>query len=169
MYRICHLCSLFKYLLGNHFWPYAFTFGNGHTAINITVQVQLIPYNPDVLDESVLWTESKDLGDGYRTVRMVNNIRLNVDAFNGDKNHGGVREGTTVVLWEWKKGDNQRWKIIPYCKSLNLFSSCVDYICRSGSLSFVFCYFDLFLDVLFAGCCGVPGMEAQLRSIWKTS
>ncbi|KAF7147367.1 hypothetical protein RHSIM_Rhsim03G0000300 [Rhododendron simsii] len=69
--------------------------------------VQLIPYNPNVLDESVLWTESKDLGDGYRTMRMVNNIHLNVNAFNGDKNHGG--------------------------------------------------------------CCGVPGMEAQLRSIWKTS
>ncbi|XP_058202136.1 ricin B-like lectin EULS3 isoform X2 [Rhododendron vialii] len=83
-------------------------------SIGATHPVQLIPYNPDVLDESVLWTESKDLGDSYRTVRMVNNIRLNVDALNGDKNHGGVREGTTVVLWEWKKGDNQRWKIIPY-------------------------------------------------------
>lgn len=83
-------------------------------SIGATHPVQLIPYNPDVLDESVLWTDSKDLGDGYRTVRMVNNIRLNVDAFNGDKNHGGVREGTTIVLWEWLKGDNQRWKIIPY-------------------------------------------------------
>ena len=83
-------------------------------SIGATQPVQLTPYNPDVLDESVLWTESKDLGDGYRTVRMVNNIRLNVDAFNGDKNHGGVYDGTTIVLWEWKKGDNQRWKIIPY-------------------------------------------------------
>ncbi|XP_057485610.1 ricin B-like lectin EULS3 [Actinidia eriantha] len=83
-------------------------------SIGATQPVQLTPYNPDVLDESVLWTESKDLGDGYRTVRMVNNIRLNVDAFNGDKNHGGVYDGTTIVLWEWKKGDNQRWKIVPY-------------------------------------------------------
>ncbi|OUZ99454.1 Ricin B lectin domain [Macleaya cordata] len=83
-----------------------------------THPVQLVPYNPDVLDESILWTESRDLGDGYRTIRMVNNIRLNVDAFNGDKNHGGVRDGTTIVLWEWKKGENQRWKIVPYyyCK-----------------------------------------------------
>lgn len=79
-------------------------------------QVQLIPYNPDVLDESILWTESKDLGDTYRAIRMVNNIRLNVDAFHGDKNHGGVHDGSTIVLWEWKKGDNQRWKIIPHCK-----------------------------------------------------
>ncbi|CAL5344681.1 unnamed protein product [Camellia sinensis] len=78
------------------------------------LRLQLIDYNPDVLDESVLWTESRDLGDGHRTIRMVNNIRLNVDAFNGDKNHGGVHDGTTIVLWEWKKGDNQRWKIVPY-------------------------------------------------------
>ncbi|KAL8466620.1 hypothetical protein ACS0TY_035607 [Phlomoides rotata] len=83
-------------------------------AVGATQPVQLIPYNPDILDESILWTESKDLGDGYRTIRMVNNIRLNVDAFNGDKNHGGVHDGTAVVLWEWKKGDNQRWKIVPH-------------------------------------------------------
>lgn len=84
------------------------------------LQVQLCPYDPDVLDESVLWTESRDIGDGFRALRMVNNIRLNFDAFHGDKNHGGVHDGTILVLWEWKKGDNQRWKIVPYCK----FSRC---------------------------------------------
>jgi hypothetical protein len=83
-------------------------------AIGATQPVQLTPYNPNGLDESILWTESKDLGDGYRAIRMVNNIRLNVDVFNGDKKHGGVRDGSTVVLWEWKKGDNQRWRIAPY-------------------------------------------------------
>nr|ABK95474.1 unknown [Populus trichocarpa] len=75
--------------------------------------VQLIPYNPDVLDQSILWTQSKDLGDGFRAVRMVNNTHLNVDAFHGDKKSGGVHDGTTIVLWKWNKGDNQRWKIIP--------------------------------------------------------
>lgn len=84
----------------------------------ICLQVQLIPYHADVLDESILWTQGKDLGDGFRTVRMVNNIRLNVDAFHGDKKSGGVHDGTTIVLWEWNKGDNQRWKISPYCKFL---------------------------------------------------
>ncbi|KAK6115829.1 hypothetical protein DH2020_008098 [Rehmannia glutinosa] len=81
-------------------------------SIGATHPVQLAPYNANVVDESVLWTESKDLGDSYRAIRMVNNIRLNVDALNGDKNHGGVHDGTTIVLWEWKKGDNQRWKIL---------------------------------------------------------
>ncbi|PWA57125.1 hydroxyproline-rich glycoprotein family protein [Artemisia annua] len=80
--------------------------------------VQLTEYNPDRLDESVLWTESKDLGDGYRTVRMVNNIKLNVDAWNGDKNHGGVRDGTKIYLYEWKKDSNQRWTMAPYYSSL---------------------------------------------------
>ncbi|CAN1233565.1 Ricin B-like lectin EULS3 [Linum perenne] len=74
--------------------------------------VQLIPYKPDMLDESVLWAQSKDMGEGFRTIRMVNNIRLNVDAFHGDKKSGGVRDGTTIVLWQWNKGDNQLWKIV---------------------------------------------------------
>jgi hypothetical protein len=100
--------------------------------------VQLVPYNPEYYeDESVLWTESNDVGKGFRRVRMVNNTRLNFDAFHGDKHHGGVhdgtavvlwewckgdkdhggvRDGTTVVLWEWAKGDNQGWKIVPWCK-----------------------------------------------------
>ncbi|CAN6200308.1 unnamed protein product [Urochloa humidicola] len=75
--------------------------------------IRLVPYNPEYVDESVLWTESRDVGHGFRCVRMVNNIYLNLDAFHGDKDHGGVHDGTTVVLWEWAKGDNQRWKILP--------------------------------------------------------
>ncbi|XP_072989883.1 uncharacterized protein [Typha latifolia] len=76
--------------------------------------VRLTPYDPHRLDESILWTESRDVGAGFRCIRMVNNIYLNFDAFHGDKDHGGVRDGTTLVLWEWCEGDNQRWKIAPY-------------------------------------------------------
>ncbi|KAK6232865.1 hypothetical protein QQP08_018165 [Theobroma cacao] len=83
-------------------------------SVGATHPVQLTPYKSDQLDESILWSESTDLGDGYRAVRMINNIRLNVDAFNGDKKSGGVHDGTTIVLWQWNKGDNQRWKIVPY-------------------------------------------------------
>ncbi|KAJ4787341.1 Ricin B-like lectin R40G3 [Rhynchospora pubera] len=73
--------------------------------------VQLMEYNPEKLEESVLWTESRDVGSGFRCIRMVNNIYLNFDAFHGDKDHGGVHDCTTVVLYEWCEGDNQRWKI----------------------------------------------------------
>jgi hypothetical protein len=83
--------------------------GQGHP-------VRLVPYNPEYQDESVLWTESRDVGDGFCCVRMVNNIYLNFNAFHGDKAHGGVHDGTEVMLWEWAKGDNQRWKILPWCK-----------------------------------------------------
>ncbi|CAO2193237.1 unnamed protein product [Urochloa humidicola] len=76
--------------------------------------VRLTRYNPDSLDESVLWTESRDVGNGFRCIRMVNNIYLNFDALHGDKDHGGVRDGTTLVLWDWCEGDNQRWKIVPW-------------------------------------------------------
>ncbi|WCJ43668.1 Ricin B-like lectin EULS3 [Euphorbia peplus] len=88
-------------------------------SIGASHPVELISYNPDVLDQSILWTESKDLGDAYRAVRMVNNVRLNLDAFHGDEKSGGVRDGTTIVLWQWNKGNNQRWRITPHCKFQN--------------------------------------------------
>ena len=81
------------------------------------MQVKLVPYNPEYLDESVLWTESRDVGHGFRCIRMVNNIYLNFDAFHGDKDHGGLHDGTAIALWKWCEGDNQRWKIVPWCKS----------------------------------------------------
>ena len=78
-------------------------------------QVNLARYEAeDDADVSVLWTESQDVGDGFRCIRMVNNTRLNFDALNGDKYHGGVRDGTEIVLWKWCEGDNQRWKIQSY-------------------------------------------------------
>lgn len=83
-------------------------------SIGASHPVQLVPYKPDHLDESVLWSESKEVRDGYRAIRMINNIRLNVDAFHGDKKSGGIQNGTTIVLWQWNKGDNQIWKIVPY-------------------------------------------------------
>ncbi|KAJ0262339.1 Ricin B-like lectin EULS3 [Hirschfeldia incana] len=83
-------------------------------SVGATQPVNLVRYDPDTLDESVLWTQSKDLGGGYRTIRMVNNVGLNVDAFHGDSKSGGVRDGTTIVLWDWNKGDNQLWKIFPH-------------------------------------------------------
>ncbi|KAH0470424.1 hypothetical protein IEQ34_000147 [Dendrobium chrysotoxum] len=85
-------------------------------SVGATHPVQLVPYKPNFLDESVLWTESRDLGDGFRCIRMVNNISLNFDAFNGDEDHGGVHEGTVIVLWEWLKGKNQRVEVVVVVK-----------------------------------------------------
>ncbi|KAM0020079.1 putative ricin B-like lectin EULS3 [Helianthus debilis subsp. tardiflorus] len=52
------------------------------------------------MDQYVLWTQSKDLGDGFYAIRMVNNIKLNVDAWNGDKVQGGLRNGTKIYLFK---------------------------------------------------------------------
>eukprot|EP00252_Welwitschia_mirabilis_P002238 TRINITY_DN1213_c0_g1_i1.p1 TRINITY_DN1213_c0_g1~~TRINITY_DN1213_c0_g1_i1.p1 ORF type:complete len:243 (+),score=22.58 TRINITY_DN1213_c0_g1_i1:111-839(+) len=76
--------------------------------------VELAEYQQNVRDESILWSMSEDMGEGYRTLRQVNDIRLNMDAYHGDKKSGGVKEGTAIVLWKWNKGENQLWKIVPY-------------------------------------------------------
>ncbi|KAL4591757.1 hypothetical protein LXL04_004728 [Taraxacum kok-saghyz] len=75
--------------------------------------VQLTEYNPDRVDESVLWTQSKDLGHGFHAVRMVNNIELNLDASKGEV---GIHDGSKVLVWEWTKADNQQWTTAPFCK-----------------------------------------------------
>ncbi|KAE8796011.1 hypothetical protein D1007_29049 [Hordeum vulgare] len=80
--------------------------------------VDLVPYeyDPAVMDLSVLWTQSKDVGDGFRCIRMVTNIYLNFDAFEGDPE---LQDGTVVGLWEWNEGGNQCWKILPWDTDAN--------------------------------------------------
>jgi hypothetical protein len=65
--------------------------------------VQLVPYNPDFLDDSRIWMESHNVGNGFRCVHMVNSMYLNFDALHG------IYGDTDVVLWKWCEGDNQRW------------------------------------------------------------
>jgi len=76
-------------------------------------QCLLTEYDPESRDESVLWTQSEDMGEGYHCVRMANKITSNLDVLRGDKKSGGVKEGSPVILFAWKKQDNQIWKIIP--------------------------------------------------------
>ncbi|KAH9288148.1 hypothetical protein KI387_032265, partial [Taxus chinensis] len=82
-------------------------------ALGASQEVLLTSYEGDSYDESVLWSESEDMGFGYRTIRKANDIGLNLDAFQADRKHGGIREGTRAVLWKWNKQDNQLWKISP--------------------------------------------------------
>ncbi|CAM6129532.1 unnamed protein product [Calypogeia fissa] len=71
------------------------------------------PYNTNAIDNSVLWSEGKDLGKGLHAIRTVTNIRLNLDADHGDKKHGGIQEGNRLVVHDWNKQDNQKWLITP--------------------------------------------------------
>ncbi|KAJ4821477.1 Ricin B-like lectin R40G2 [Rhynchospora pubera] len=76
-----------------------------------THPVHLVPFNPHDLDESMLWTESSDVRDGFKCIRMVNNITSTLDALGGNVE---VHDGTSVVNWQCWNGDNQIWKMVPY-------------------------------------------------------
>ncbi|KAM3264561.1 ricin B-like lectin R40C1 [Capsicum annuum] len=84
---------------------------------NPSEAVQLSSFDPNDLDASLLWTEGDDAGGGFRAVRMVSNINLNLDAWGADKEDGGgISEGTGVAVYEWCEGENlnQLWRIEAY-------------------------------------------------------
>ena len=64
-------------------------------AVAESQEVLLTQYEgPSTYDENILWSESEDMGYGYRTVRMANNIGLNLDAFC----IGGAEESETALV-----------------------------------------------------------------------
>ncbi|CAD6343849.1 unnamed protein product [Miscanthus lutarioriparius] len=67
-------------------------------------KVKLVPYNPNYVDKSVLWTESCDVEHGFRCIRPLDSINLNFHVFLDDKDHG-----TNVALRHWSECDNQCW------------------------------------------------------------
>lgn len=69
-------------------------------------------YSANSIDNSVLWTQGRDLGHGYTAIRVVTNIHLNLDADHGDKKHGGIKEGNRLLVHSWNKQENQKWKIV---------------------------------------------------------
>lgn len=76
-------------------------------------QILLKEYSHEKPDHSILWTLSADVGDGYQCLRPVNNIHLNVDAKQADSHNGGIHDGNELILFEWKKQSNQKWKLLP--------------------------------------------------------
>lgn len=76
-------------------------------------QCLLAEYEANVRDESVWWTMSEDMGQGYRCIRMATKITRNLDVLRGDKKSGGVKEGSPVITFAWKKQENQIWKMTP--------------------------------------------------------
>ncbi|KAL3677317.1 hypothetical protein R1sor_027265 [Riccia sorocarpa] len=75
--------------------------------------VLLEEYEPNVLNEVILWTMSADVSEGFRAIRPVNNIHLNLDADHGSEKYGGVQDGTKVILFKWKHEPNQHWMLGP--------------------------------------------------------
>eukprot|EP00246_Nothoceros_aenigmaticus_P015860 TRINITY_DN685_c0_g1_i2.p1 TRINITY_DN685_c0_g1~~TRINITY_DN685_c0_g1_i2.p1 ORF type:complete len:176 (-),score=25.28 TRINITY_DN685_c0_g1_i2:381-908(-) len=81
---------------------------SGHNEDTVT----LGPYHEGNVDHSLLWTLSKDVGGGYKSIRPVGDTKLNLDADHADKEHGGPKEHNRIILFKWNKQANQKWKII---------------------------------------------------------
>lgn len=98
--------------------------------------MKLKAYNPCYLDEFILWTESRDVGSGFRCIHMLCNTSLNFNAskvyevqdtrmlYNASLNFNaskvdGLQDGNKLTLSYWILGDNPhlQWKIVPWCKS----------------------------------------------------
>uniref|UniRef100_A0A0E0CKT0 Ricin B lectin domain-containing protein n=1 Tax=Oryza meridionalis TaxID=40149 RepID=A0A0E0CKT0_9ORYZ len=94
-------------------WPLSFvnkgsgralkhSLGNGHPA-------RLVPYNPDFMDESIMWSGTKrDWGEGFNCIRMINNINSVLSTVSEDRRE--INDGVEVILSEWKEGENQLWR-----------------------------------------------------------
>jgi hypothetical protein len=74
--------------------------------------VRLANFNPDNYDESLLWTESCDLGKDFGYIRMVHDISLGLDAIRADGVQMPVTDITTFVLSKRAESDTQSWKIL---------------------------------------------------------
>jgi hypothetical protein len=92
----------------------------------VFLQCLLAEYEPNGRDESVWWTMSEDMGQGYRCIRLATKISRNLDVLRGDKKSGGVKEGSPAITFAWKKQDNQIWKMTPACKLLPSLPSCLE-------------------------------------------
>ncbi|GMJ03779.1 Euonymus lectin S3 [Hibiscus trionum] len=53
--------------------------------VGVSEVVQLVPLDPGHVEECILWRQSDEVRDGYKAIRMANNIRLNLDAFLGNR------------------------------------------------------------------------------------
>lgn len=77
-------------------------------------QVLLVDYKPDLaMDDDILWTQSQEFEEGYKTVRMASNTLLNMTVFHSDKKSRGLKNGSPIILDTWHKQDHQLWKILP--------------------------------------------------------
>ncbi|XP_038721864.1 ricin B-like lectin R40G3 [Tripterygium wilfordii] len=74
------------------------------------VPVRLVTYNPDVLDECVLWAQADDRGEGYKAIRSLTPAsHLEAAALNDCSYHGAIIMGGI-----WINKNNQQWKIEPH-------------------------------------------------------
>ncbi|KAJ7526979.1 hypothetical protein O6H91_16G030200 [Diphasiastrum complanatum] len=84
---------------------------HGHSECD---QVDSIHFKQNEFEDDILWSTSQDFGQRYRTIRMYNNIALNLDIDHRAKKLGDIKQGTRLILYRWLKDrDHQYWRIVP--------------------------------------------------------
>jgi len=76
-------------------------------------KVIVADYMPGMPDDSILWTQSQDFGDGFRTIRIASDTLINITVYHGDRRLHGLKNGSPLILDTWHKQDHQLWKILP--------------------------------------------------------
>ncbi|EFJ38108.1 hypothetical protein SELMODRAFT_270227 [Selaginella moellendorffii] len=79
----------------------------------LDTQVTMSDYFGDSEDKSTLWTLSQDVCGGWNALRPYYDTSLNLSTNHWDKKHGGLTDGTDVLITKWKEYDNQCWKLVP--------------------------------------------------------
>ncbi|XP_038726437.1 ricin B-like lectin R40C1 [Tripterygium wilfordii] len=73
--------------------------------------VQLVHFNPNYVDNSLLWVKGVDWVEGHSPIWMLNNLELALDAVAANTK---AYDGTLINMWKWNGGVNQLWSIVRY-------------------------------------------------------
>ncbi|KAL6657907.1 hypothetical protein ACP70R_005687 [Stipagrostis hirtigluma subsp. patula] len=71
--------------------------------------VKLVPFNPDYLDDSAMWTGCSDLARGFGRIRTLSDVDLKLGAV--VDGHGAA---TVRLSYSCESDDGDRWKILPW-------------------------------------------------------
>ncbi|KAE8699804.1 hypothetical protein F3Y22_tig00110569pilonHSYRG00002 [Hibiscus syriacus] len=108
-------CVVFKdshYVIGGQEGDFMAKPGSPIFKCSRRMEVQLVPCQSDLLDESVLWNAPSVGSDGLKAIRLANNFGLNLATLPGNSS-------ITVAAREWFVGDNQLWMITPNSGSIS--------------------------------------------------
>jgi hypothetical protein len=72
----------------------------------------LSKFNPTQLDESLLWTESEDLGSGFKKIKARSNVYVGLDAlYDKEWMSAGLQEGMRLGVWKDVSGVSHQWRM----------------------------------------------------------
>ncbi|GJN07994.1 hypothetical protein PR202_ga25877 [Eleusine coracana subsp. coracana] len=76
---------------------------SSHSRDDELVQVQLAGHSPDSVHVAL-----------FHGIRAVHDIGIVLDAANAGPESGGAHDGTSLIVFPWHNGANQKWKLLPF-------------------------------------------------------